>query len=173
MRVLAVVTAAAALTCLVTGRLQAQPAEAAFLERFRGTWQGGGTVRRSIDPSPWNVRCVLSGVPGPNSISMQGTCTGALIVQRQIGAELAFDPRARVYRGVYIGARVGPASLAGTRGGDVVALTITWPAPVAGDTRAYLTIHNRGDGTLRIVTEDNLVPGGPTQQTSNLLLQRR
>jgi hypothetical protein len=172
MRVSRVATAAA-LTCLATGRLHAQPAEAAFLERFRGTWEGGGTVRRSIDPAPWNVRCVLNGVPGPNTISIQGTCTGALIVQRQIGAELTFDPRARAYRGVYVGARVGPAALAGTRGGDVVSLAITWPAPVAGDTRASMTIHNRGDGTLRIVTEDNLTPGGPIQQTSNLVLQRR
>ncbi|HEX2725654.1 MAG TPA: hypothetical protein VHN20_07525 [Beijerinckiaceae bacterium] len=165
--------AAAALTILATGRVAAQPAEAAFLERFRGTWEGGGTVRRSIDPGPWTVRCTLNGVPGPNAISIQGTCTGALIVQRQIGAELTFDPRARVYRGVYVGARVGPAALAGTRGGDVVSLVITWPAPVAGDTRAAMTIHNRGDGTLRIVTEDNLVPGGPIQQTANLVLQRR
>jgi hypothetical protein len=168
-----VATAVAVLAIFGTGPLQAQPAEAAFLERFRGTWEGGGMVRRSIDPSPWQVRCVLNGTPGPNHISIQGTCTGALIVQRQIGAELTFDPRARAYRGVYVGARVGPAALAGARGGDVVSLAITWPAPVAGDTRAHMTIHNRGDGTLRIVTEDNLTSGGPIQQTANLVLQRR
>jgi hypothetical protein len=164
---------AVTLTFVTAARLEAQPAEAAFLERFRGTWAGEGTVRRSIDPAPWHVRCVLNGTPGPNHISIQGTCTGAVIIQRQIGAELTFDPRARVYRGVYVGARVGPAGLAGTRGGDVVSLTVTWPAPVNGDTRAQMTIHNRGDGTLRIVTEDNLTPGGPIQQTSNLVLQRR
>jgi hypothetical protein len=171
--VVKVSTAAIALVLLATGRPAAQPVEAAFLERFRGTWAGGGTVQRSIDPSPWQVRCVLNGAPGPNRISIQGTCTGALIIQRQIGADLTFDPRSRVYRGVYVGARVGPAGIAGTRGGDVVSLAITWPAPVAGDTRAAMTIHNRGDGTLRIVTEDNLTPGGPIQQTSNLVLQRR
>lgn len=151
----------------------ASASEDSFLDRFKGGWTGSGSVRRNIDRSPWNVQCSATGEPGPNRISIQGTCRAAVIVQRQIGAELTYDPRSGLYQGVYTGARVGPAQLSGRRSGDAVNLRIRWPRPVNGDTQARLTITNTGTGALRISVADNLTPDGPVEQTSDLVLQRR
>jgi hypothetical protein len=165
--------AAIVLALLRMDPADAQPAEATFLTRFSGTWTGTGTVQRNAATSPWHVSCLINGSPGTNRISIQGSCYGAIIVERRIGAELTFDTSSGAYYGVYTGARVGPARISGTRRGDVVSLTITWPAPVNGDTQAFMTIQNGGSGTLRISVRDNLSPGGPVQQTSNLVLRHR
>jgi hypothetical protein len=63
--------------------------------------------------------------------------------------------------------------LSGSRSGDAMRLTIDWPKPVNGDTRAEMTITNEGSGLLRITVRDNLFPGGPVQQTSELVLRQR
>lgn len=161
------------LALLSVERVDAQPAEVTFLNRFSGSWAGTGTVQRNAATSPWHVNCLVSGSPGANRISIQGSCHGAIIVARRIGAELTFDSKSGAYHGVYTGAKVGPARLSGTRSGDVVSLLITWPAPVNGDTQAFMTIQNGGSGILSISVRDNLSPGGPVQQTSNLVLRHR
>ncbi|MBM6592855.1 hypothetical protein [Microvirga pudoricolor] len=151
----------------------AQAAEDNYLDRFKGGWNGSGKVQRSVDSSPWNVRCNLKGLaPGENHISIQGNCRAAVIVQRQIGVELTYDPASGRYQGTYIGSNAGPARLSGTRKGDLINLAITWPRPINGDTRSSLTIRNDGSGTLRITVADNLTPGGPIQQTSDIVLQQ-
>jgi hypothetical protein len=102
---------------------------------------------------------------------MSGRC-GALIFSKQIRAELAFDPSSGRYTGVYIGSSIGPASLSGTRRGDAVVLTITWPQPVNGDTKATMTIHNPGNGELAITVTDEVEPGGPTAAVTQLALNQ-
>jgi len=165
--------ATAVILLLLVGQVPAHAAESTYLDRFKGGWNGAGKVQRGIDSSPWNVQCTFRGViPDANHISIQGTCRAAIILQREIGVELTYDPASGVYRGTYTGARVGPALLSGTRVGDAVNLAITWPKPVNGDTRSNLTIRNDGSGSLRITVADNLTPGGPIQQTSDLLLQQ-
>lgn len=165
--------AASAIFLLLAAQWPAVAAENTYLDRFKGGWNGTGKVQRGIDSSPWNVQCTFKGVtPDPNHISIQGTCRAAIIVQREIGVELTYDPASGLYKGTYTGARVGPAQLSGTRTGDAVNLAITWPKPVNGDTRSNLTIRNGGGGTLRITVADNLTPGGPVQQTSDILLQQ-
>jgi hypothetical protein len=149
------------------------PAESAFLDRFKGSWTGSGIIQRNAETSPWRVNCTATGSRGPDSININGNCRAAIIIQRPIGANLTVDPRSGDYSGVYTGARVGPARLSGTRNGDVVRLTIAWPKPVNGDTKAEMTIRNEGSGVLRIVVNDNLSPGGPVQQTSELVLRQR
>jgi hypothetical protein len=167
--------AAAILSCIVTaltcGAVSA--AETDFLDRFRGNWSGSGKVQREGASQPRQVTCSVTGSPAENRISAQGTCRAALIFTRSIGVELAFDPRSGTYRGTYTGARIGPARLSGTRSGDAVNLRIEWPRPVNGDTQAAMVIRNEGRGTLRITIADNLTPGGPTQQTSEIVLGRR
>ena len=164
--------AAAAILLLLVGQYPALAAEDTYLDRFKGGWNGSGKVQRGIDSSPWNVQCTFKGMsPETNHISIQGTCRAAIIIQREIGVELTYDPASGLYKGTYTGARVGPAQLSGTRSGDAVNLSITWPKPVNGDTRSSLTIRNGGGGTLRITVADNLTPGGPIQQTSDILLQ--
>jgi hypothetical protein len=115
----------------------------------------------------------VTGNRAPDRINIQGNCRAAVIIQRQIGADITYDPRSGDYNGVYIGARVGPARISGTRSGDVVRLTIDWPKPVNGDMQAEMTIQNEGNGMLRIVVKDNLTPGGPVQQTSDLVLRQQ
>jgi hypothetical protein len=167
--------AAASLACVVTA-LTYNPLRAAetdFLERFRGTWSGSGKVQREGASQPRQVTCSVTGSPVENRISAQGTCRAALIFSRPIGVDLAYDSRSGTYRGTYTGSRIGPARLTGTRSGDAVNLRIEWPRPVNGDTQAAMVIRNDGQGTLRITVADNLTPGGPTQQTSEIILARR
>jgi hypothetical protein len=167
--------AAASLSCIVTA-LTCNPLRAAeidFLERFRGNWAGSGKVQREGASQPRQVTCSVTGSPAEYRISAQGTCRAALIFTRPIGVDLAYDPGSGTYRGTYTGSRIGPARLTGTRSGDAVNLRIEWPRPVNGDTRAAMVIRNNGQGTLRITVADNLTPGGPTQQTSEIVLARR
>jgi hypothetical protein len=150
-----------------------QAAEADFLGRFRGNWSGSGKVQREGNSQPRQVTCSVTGIPAENRISAQGSCRAALIFSRPIGVDLAYDPRSSTYRGTYTGARIGPARLSGTRKGDSVNLKIEWPRPVNGDTQATMVIWNDGRGTLRITVADNLTPGGPVQQTSEIVLARQ
>lgn len=167
--------AAVSLSCIVTA-LTCNPLRAAeidFLERFRGTWSGSGKVQREGTSQPRQVTCSVTGSPAENRISAQGTCRAALIFRRPIGVDLVYDPRSGTYRGTYTGSRIGPAQLTGACSGDAVNLRIEWPRPVNGDTQAAMVIRNDGQGTLRITVADNLTPGGPTQQTSEIVLARR
>lgn len=150
----------------------AHAAEDAFLDRFKGRWIGSGQVRRNSETSPWQVRCAVNGDTAPDRISIQGDCRAALILSRRIGADLTYDGRTGLYRGVYTGARVGPARLSGRRSGDVMRLTIAWPKPVNGDMEAEMFIRNEGGGVLRITVMDNLSPGGPVQRASELVLKQ-
>lgn len=150
-----------------------QAAETDFLERFRGNWAGSGKVQREGASQPRQVTCSVTGNPIENRISAQGNCRAALVFSRSIGVDLVYDPRSGTYRGTYTGSRIGPARLIGTRSGDAVNLRIEWPRPINGDTRAAMVIRNDGQGTLRITVADNLTPGGPIQQTSEITLARR
>jgi hypothetical protein len=167
--------AAAILSCAIAAFSwnPLQAAETDFLQRFRGNWAGSGKVQREGASQPRQVTCSVTGSPAENRISAQGTCRAALIFSRSIGVDLAYDPRSGTYRGTYTGSRIGPARLTGTRSGDTVNLRIEWPRPVNGDTQAAMVIRNDGQGTLRITVADNLTPGGPTQQTSEIVLARR
>lgn len=166
---------AAILLCAVTALTwsPALAAETDFLERFRGNWSGSGTVQREGHSQPRQVTCSVTGNPAENRISAQGNCRAVLVFTRQIGVDLAYDPRSGTYRGTYTGSRIGPAQLSGTRNGDTVNLRIEWPRPVNGDTQAAMVIRNDGRGMLRITVADNLTPGGPIQQTSEIILSRR
>ncbi|MCX5497823.1 hypothetical protein OSH11_24200 [Kaistia dalseonensis] len=146
--------------------------EAGFLNRFEGNWSGSGQVRRNAGSSPWNVKCSVTGNPSGSGMAMGGHCRGAIIVSRAIGANLVYDPGTRSYSGTYIGSKLGPAALNGRRNGDRVDLTITWPKPVNGDTKARMSITNDGRGRLRIQVLDEIRPGGPTRTMSDLTFRR-
>jgi hypothetical protein len=170
-RLIAVAILSCAVTTLTGNSVQA--AEIDFLGRFQGNWSGSGKVQREGNSQPRQVTCSVTGSPAENRISAQGNCRAALIFSRPIGVDLAYDPRSGTYRGTYTGSRIGPARLTGTRSGDTVSLKIEWPRPVNGDTQAAMVIRNDGRGTLRIMVADNLIPGGPIQQTSDIVLARQ
>jgi hypothetical protein len=151
----------------------AHTAELDFLNRFQGSWSGYGTVQREGRSQPRQVTCSVTGSPDKDRLSVQGICRAAVIFTGPVGADLTYDPRTGTYRGTYTGSRIGPARLTGTRRGDAVHLRIDWSRPVNGDTQATMVIRNDGRGALRITVADNLSPGGPIQQTSEIVLQRR
>ena len=146
-------------------------AESDFLNRFEGSFSGSGLVQRNATENPNQVSCTLTGQASANAVSMNGEC-GAFIFSKRISADLSFDPASGRYSGVYVGSSIGPASLSGKRSGDSVVLTITWPQPVNGDTRATMTIRNSGNGQLGITVTDEVEPGGPSAQVTKLALNQ-
>jgi hypothetical protein len=159
----------AAATVALCLAIPAQAAESDFLSRFSGSFKGGGLVQRNAEEGPNKVSCTLVGQPSENAVSMSGKC-GAFIFSKSIRADIRFDPGTGRYSGVYVGSSIGPASLSGKRKGDAVVLTITWPKPVNGDTKATMTIHNPGNGQLGITVTDEVGPGGPKEQVTRLAL---
>ncbi|GAU80310.1 hypothetical protein BIWAKO_00196 [Bosea sp. BIWAKO-01] len=167
---------AAACLCCILAAFACNPARAAesdFLERFRGDWSGSGKVQRDGGSQPRHVTCSIMGRPTDNRISAQGSCRAYLIFVRPVAIDVTYDPRSGTYRGTYTGARIGPARLSGTRSGDALNFRIEWPRPVNGDTQAAMVIQNDGRGILRITILDNLTPGGPILQTSEIILVRQ
>lgn len=145
--------------------------ETGFLGRFTSDWKGAGQVRRTADGDPWKVNCAISQSHDGNRIALDGSCRAALLFTREIGAHLVFNPKTGLYTGTYVGAKVGPAALSGRRNGDSLQLTITWPKPVNGDTKAALTIRNEGKGRMQILVQDQL--DGRTITTTDILFQRK
>lgn len=165
------VAAAAFAAVAALSSVPSQAAESDFLNRFAGSFAGGGTVQRSAAESPNQVTCAFIGQPSATGVSMSGKC-GAFIFSKNIRAELRFDPSTGRYSGTYIGSSIGPAALNGKRNGDSVVLTITWPQPVNGDTKATMTIRNAGNGRLAIIITDRLSPGGPNAHVTQIALNQ-
>lgn len=164
-------TAAMALAALLLPA-PVQAAETDFLNRFEGNWKGSGLVARNEADNTNKVSCTMTGNPSASGVSMSGTCRAAVIFTRQISADIRFDPGSGRYTGTYVGSSIGPASLSGKRQGDAVVMTITWPKPVRGDTKATMTIRNPGNGQLAITVTDEVSPGGPTAQVTQLSLSQ-
>jgi hypothetical protein len=102
---------------------------------------------------------------------MTGKC-GAFIFSKQIRADLSYDKATGYYSGSYIGSSIGPARLSGKRSGDAIVLTITWPQPVNGDTKATMTIRNSGNGRLAITVTDRLSPDGANTHVTQIALNQ-
>src|SRR4051812_10563155 len=68
------------------------PASAAFSDEpgfFRsldGRWAGQGTFRLETDSSPVKVSCRFNSDTTQSSMSLDGSCTGLVVVSRSIGA---------------------------------------------------------------------------------------
>ena len=112
----------------------------------------------------------MTGQPSATSVSMSGKC-GAAIFSRAIKAEIHYDEATGRYT-VYVGSAIGPARLFGKRSGNSVVLTLIWPKPVNGDTKATMTIRNSGNGSLAITVTDELQPGGARAEVTQLALSQ-
>ena len=137
-------------------------AEEEFLKRFDGQFAGQGGVRTAADADPWKVKCKVNGASSESSVSLDGSCTAAAIVTRKIGADLKVDSSG-VYRGTYVGSKIGPAALSGRRQGDSVVLNVTWPKPVNGDTKATMIITSTANGFTFAVDDLNRPGGSPVR----------
>lgn len=149
----------------------AESDEGNFLSRFNGSWSGSGTVSRKENEDPTRVKCTMKGEASTSSLSMRGKC-GALIFSRNVSADIQYDPSSGRYSGTYVGSAIGAARVSGKRQGDAVVLTITWPKPVRGDTKATMTISNAGSGQVGITVTDEISKDGPTAQVSNIQLSQ-
>ena len=164
-------TAVALAVTAVSFALPSQAAEWDYLSRFAGSFAGGGTVQRNAEENPSQVTCQFVGQPSETGVSMTGKC-GAFIFSKQIRADLSYDAATGRYSGSYIGSSIGPARLSGKRTGDAIVLTITWPRPVNGDTKATMTIRNTGNGRLAITVTDRLSPSGANTHVTQIALNQ-
>ena len=161
--------ASAFLLALVSLPAAAVAPEEDFIGRFGGNWSGSGTIIKG--DVPFQVSCRASGQPGPNQVAIEGSCSVA-IASMKIAADVVFDPATSRYSGIYIGAKVGPAQVSGKRSGNVVHLTVNWPAPVNGQMKAQLAIENAGNGRLRIMLIENIASDGGQVTTHELVLSK-
>lgn len=156
---------------IVTGSLPPAERETDYFQRFAGSFAGIGEVKRNARSDPNKVNCKLTGAPSSVGVSISGKC-GISFISRKVSADIRYDPASNSYSGTYVGSVVGPAKLWGKRRGDAVVLTITWPKPVNGDTKATMTIRNSGDGALTITVTDRASPGGPQTEVTRLALNQ-
>jgi hypothetical protein len=174
MRIVTAMLAAGGVALAVwPGAAAAQLAAAAFHERFAGQWQGTGTVQRSVDPAPRRVSCGVAGQASERQIAIGGTCRAAVIVTREIAANLTYDPATGRYVGTYVGSQAGPARLEGTRSGDTLHLQVTYARPVGVDANARMAIRHTGGGQFSLTVMDQLEPGQPEVATTQLTFTQR
>ncbi|RCS23495.1 hypothetical protein DUT91_14610 [Phyllobacterium salinisoli] len=151
-----------------------QPAVAAPLDRFAGSYRASGTVVEGPKATKHRVGCNFTvRQPSRNRIALQGTCRAYLVVSRSISADLALGNRSGRVTGTYTGSRVGPARLVGQLRGGTLEMTVNWPRPLYGDTTARMRIVSLTPDRLKIVVTDRIGAGGPTRATTDLTLVRR
>ncbi|MCE7026866.1 hypothetical protein [Jiella avicenniae] len=143
-----------------------------YLSRFDGSWRGGGSVTVRQLPSPVDVSCNVAGDRrGARSFSLGGTCRAMLLMKRQIGANIAYDPSSRRYTGTYTGSTSGPARLAGRLKGDTLDLRVTWAKKIYDDDYARMLIRNTGRGAFTMQVVEKI--GGRNVVVSDLTFRGR
>jgi hypothetical protein len=148
----------------------AHAADAEFLKSLEGNWAGKGSVKVNADSSPINVNCKFASDTTANSMSLDGECTGLVVISRDIGARLKTDGKS--YKGTYIGSRTGPAGLSGKRSGNALNLGIHWAKDVNGDRSAKLRLEKVGDNGMRLTTVDTDPATGKSVVISDINLRR-
>ena len=159
------------LLSLLAGYASAAPAA---LDRYAGSFSGSGSIVEGPNATSHQVRCHFTILQqGATSLSLQGICRAYLIISRSISANLAWDPRSGQVSGTYTGSRVGTALLRGRQVGTDFDLTIEWPRPLYGDTRARMRVASLDPSRFRIVVTDRIGENGPIRATTDLTLLRQ
>lgn len=91
-------------------------------------------------------------------------------MRRAISADIRLDPATGRQSGVYIGSSKGPARISGTRRGNALVMTITYPKPVYGDRTARMTISSTGTNGFTLTVVDKV--DGAEKTTSSLTFKR-
>jgi hypothetical protein len=150
---------------------QASAGEANFLKALEGSYSGKGTVKLRTTSKPIHVRCKFKSSAGVQSLSLNGSCTGLLVISRKIGADIQVTGKR--YSGTYLGAGTGPASLKGKRLGNSLAFNVRWAKNVNGDRDAMLTVQKTGDQGMTLMTTDRDPATGKIVTTSEIRLKRQ
>jgi hypothetical protein len=145
-------------------------AETDFLNAIEGSYSGRGTVKLRTNLKPITLRCKFRSSADAKSLSLNGSCTGLLVVSRKIRADV--NVTGARYRGTYLGAGTGPASLSGKRRGNAISFNVRWAENVNGDREATLTVKKVGANGLTLSTTDRDPKTGKLVTTSEIVLQR-
>jgi hypothetical protein len=145
-------------------------AETDFLSSIEGSYSGRGTVKLRTNLKPITVRCKFRSSTAATSLSLQGSCTGLLVVSRKISAAVSIAGTR--YQGTYLGAGTGPASLNGKRRGNAISFNVRWAKNVNGDREATLTVKKVGANGMTLTTTDRDPKTGKLVTTSEIVLQR-
>ena len=148
----------------------AHAADADFFKSLEGNWAGKGSVKVDADSSPINVNCKFASDTTASSMALDGSCTGLVVVSRDIGATIKTDGKS--YKGTYIGSSTGPAGLSGKRSGNALNLGIRWASDVNGDRKAQLRLEKVGDNGMRLTTTDKDPATGKSVVISDINLRR-
>ncbi|TRC89108.1 hypothetical protein FJV80_10140 [Mesorhizobium sp. WSM4310] len=138
--------------CLLVAAGTAHADETKFLQSFKGSFAGKGTVQLTTDVPNVSVSCSFKSNATSTSLSLDGNCRGLVLVTRAISAKLKVA--GAKYSGVYVGSRTGPAQLNGSRSGDAINLGIRWAQEVNGDRKARMTVEKRGENGIRLTVTD-------------------
>jgi hypothetical protein len=156
--------------CLVGGA----GAATMVLDRYAGSFTASGTILEGPDANSHQVRCHFTASrQGETGLFLRGTCRAYLILSRSISVDLTWDPQSGRVTGTYTGSRIGTAQLEGRQAGADLDLTLTWPAPLYGDTTANLSVASLRSDRYRIVVMDRIGTNGPVRATTDLTLVRR
>jgi hypothetical protein len=148
----------------------AHAADAEFLKSLDGNWAGKGSVKVDADSRPIGVDCKFASDTTESSMSLDGKCTGLVVISRAIGADLRTDGKS--YTGTYVGSSTGPAGLVGKRSGNALNLGIRWAKKVNGDRAAKLRLEKIGDNGMRLTTVDTDPASGKSIVISEINLRR-
>jgi hypothetical protein len=148
----------------------AHAADAEFLKSLDGNWAGKGSVKVDADSSAISVNCKFASDTTDSSMSLDGSCTGLVVVSRAIGADIKTDGKS--YKGTYVGSSTGPAGLSGKRSGNALNLGIRWAKDVNGDRSAKLRLEKVGDNGMRLTTMDTDPATGKSVVISDINLRR-
>jgi hypothetical protein len=145
--------------------------EDGFFANLAGKWAGKGMVRVEADSTPVSVNCSFDSATTSRSMELDGSCTGLVVVSRDIGAVIRSDGSR--FSGVYRGSRTGPAALSGSQSGNALNLSIRWASNVNGDRSAALKLVKVGKNGMRLVTTDEDPQTGKSVVVSNIDLRRQ
>ena len=140
-----------------------------YLRRFLVPWSGGGSVKLSLDGSPWRVNCRLNPTGGENAVMLAGNCRLKFIffLSNDIEAKLRYDPASDTYSGTYVVDGGPPAILSGRRKDETLTLNVRWPQPVNGHPEAVIVITNDTQ-RFTLTTIDTIGLNGNAVVTSDL-----
>lgn len=155
---------------LALGPAQALADEAGFLRSLQGEWLGTGMMKPSIGVPAVNLDCAFKTTASGQALAMNGTCSGMIVVQRSLGANLRAD--GRKYTGTYTGPSGRRSALSGQRRGDAIRLSIRWGRDVNGDRNADMVIQRIGGDRLKLSTHDRDPQTGESVTTSEINLTR-
>lgn len=144
--------------------------ESQFLQSLEGKWSGTGSVKVRTNKPDIKVRCNIDTSTTDSSLSLDGKCTGMLVVSKKIGANLKVNGAS--YAGSYVGAASGTANLNGKRAGNAINLGVKWAKEINGDRTARMTVEKVGENGLRLTTVDKDPETGKSVVTSQINLKR-